>query len=71
MKSMRNVALGSSILLLVEHGQAGHTKVPTVDVTNIEDTTPDAKPRYLKNPTSFTLIDTDDGSIESFADDQV
>lgn len=51
--------------------QAGHTSVPTVDQTNIEDTTPDDKPRYLKNPTSFKIIDVDDGSIAAYADDQV
>lgn len=37
----------------------------------IKDPSPVPRPRFLKNPTSFTLISKDDGSIESYADDKV
>ena len=48
-----------------------HTAAPASDPSNINDTAEVVKPRYLKNSTSFSLISTDDGSIEAYGDDKV
>ena len=68
---MKVSAILIGISLVKEAAWASHNSVPLVDPTNVDDFTPDQKPRYLKNPTNFKLIGEDDGSIESYADDKV
>ena len=70
---MKNFSKSSAVLIMlsIKQSLASHYPAPQTDVTNINDITPRARPRYLKNASSFTLISTDDGSIEAYADDKV
>ena len=60
-----------TLVLVASVVQAGHIPVPESDPREIDDPSPPSRPRFLKNPTAFTLIEKDDGSIEDFADDNV